>query len=60
MKKVKGFRRKKHIDTDNSVVTARGKAGWGEVEEAKEGEMVMEGDLTLGGECIMQCAEDVL
>lgn len=25
------------VDTDNSMVTARGKGSWGEVEESKEG-----------------------
>ena len=40
VKKVKGLSKKKKkplIDTDNSVVITRGKGGWREVEESKEG-----------------------
>ena len=42
------------------MVITRGKVGWEEVEEGKEGIMVMEGDLTWGGEHTLQYVHDVL
>ena len=38
VKKMKVLSKEKNlIDTDNSMVITRGKGGWGEVEEGKEG-----------------------
>ena len=42
------------------MVIGREKGGWRRWKRAKGGSMVAERDLTLGGECIMQCADDVL
>ena len=48
------------MDTDNSMVITTGNGGWGKVKESKGGEIVMEGDLTLGSEHTVQCTVDVL
>ena len=48
------------MDTDNTTVIARGNGGRREVEEGKGGQMVMEGDLTWGGERTIQDTDDVL
>ena len=55
MKKGKGISRKYiyRIDTDNSVVIARGKGGWGYVEVGKGEEMRMERDFAWGDEHMM-------
>ena len=49
------------IDPDNSMVITRGKGGWGQSRKGhKVGQMVMEGDLTSGGEHIIQYTDNVL
>lgn len=47
------------MDTDNRMLTTRGK-GVGEVEQGEGGSMVMEGELTWGGEHTMPYTGDVL
>ena len=47
------------MDTDNSSVITRGEGGGG-VEEGEGSQMVMEGELTWGGEHTIQCTDDVL
>ena len=42
------------------MVIPRGKEGWGEVEEDKGESVVMEGDLTWGGEHTIQSTDDIL
>ena len=46
--------KQKHIDTDNSVVIARGKRKWVEVGRRRNGAFAF------GNGCMMQCAHDVL
>ena len=41
------------------MAIARG-MGWDEMEEGKGRHMVVERDLTSGGECTMKCENDVL
>ena len=51
----------KHIDTDNSIVTARGKGEWGGRERwGKGGKTGMERDFALANGHITQCAGYVL
>ena len=47
---------------DNSMAHTRGKGGWDEVGEGRVSrvQMVMDGDLTLGGEHTIQCTHDEL
>ena len=49
-----------HIDMDSSMVIARGKGGWKEVEMGQMGDKWGQKDLALDGECMMHCATDVL
>ena len=55
----KGERKAHLADTDNSLVMTRGR-GVGQEEEGEGGQMVMEGDLTWGGEHTLQCTHDIL
>ena len=48
------------IDTENSTVITRGEGGWRQIEAAKGGQLVMEGDVTWGGERTVLCTDDVL
>ena len=51
--------KQKLVDTYNDIVVTRGKKGWGkEINGVKY--MVIEGDLTLGGEHSMEYINDVL
>ena len=50
---------KKPSDTDNSMVTSRGKVGGGRWKRVNSGQMVAEGDWTSAAERAMQCADDV-
>ena len=58
-KKGEGWSKTKLMDTDNSSVITRGEGGGG-VEEGEGSQMVMEGELTWGGEHTIQCTDDVL
>lgn len=58
VKKVKGLRKKPH--TDNSTVIIRGKEGRGWEDRVEWGQMVIEEDLTTGGEYTIQHTDDIL
>ena len=49
--------KQKLIDTDNSMLFARGKGGWGGSKGKAAKYMVMEDDLTLGGGYRIQCTD---